>query len=173
MPAVPGTPPWPSLELVAAVLRARTKDNEGVELGTWTDDTRPTDDQVIEMMSLAALDLFPCTGVFDDLEEIFWEPVSALIALYTAAMAELSHRPEQVNADRAVYDELMELYNRGREQVCAAIEEVRAGGTVGGPDTTGLARGSFPAYDWVWVGPGVRTRTAAEYYLDILAGRES
>jgi len=172
MAPVPGVPPWPSLELVAAVLRARTKDNMGVELGTWTANTRPTDEQVTEMMNMAALDLFPCTGAIGALEELFWEPVSALIALYTAALAELSHKPEQVNADRAVYDELMELYRNGREMVCAAIEEVRAGGEVGGPDTRGLPQFSFGAYDWRWATPGVRVRTAQEYYADVIAGRE-
>ena len=167
MPPVPGTGPWPTLEMVAAVLSARTKDNLGNELPTFTSETQPTDVQVIDLMNTAALDLFACTGVLDDLEPIFYEPVQALIAIYTAAMAELSRKPEQVRSDRSAYPELMELYGSGKEMVCAAIEEVRGGGEVGGPDTRGLPKFGFPGYDWVWVGPGIRTKTTLEWMIEL------
>lgn len=167
MPPVPGTGPWPTLEMVSAILSARTKDNLGNELPVFGPNTQPTDVQVIDLMNTAALDIFPCTGDLAALEEIFWEPVQALIAIYTAAMAELSRKPEQVRSERSAYPELMELYNRGREMVCASIEEVRAGGEVGGPDTRGLPRFAFPGYDWKWVSPGIRTKTTLEWMIEL------
>jgi len=170
MPPVPGTGPWPTLEMVAAVISVRTKDSMGNELDTFTSETQPTDVQVTELMNAAALDLFPCTGVLEDLETLFYEPVSALIALYTAAMAELSRKPEQVQSDRSAYDELMALYNAGREKVCSVIEEVRGGGEVGGPNTIGLPRYQFGDYDWRWMSPGIRTRTTLEWLAAIQAG---
>jgi hypothetical protein len=170
MPPTPGVGPWPTLEMVAAVLSARTKDGLGNELPTFTSSTQPTDVQVIDLMNTAALDLFACTGVLDDLEALFYEPVSALIAIYTAAMAELSRKPEQVRSERSAYPELMELYKSGKEMVCCAIEEVRGGGEVGGPDTRGLPKFGFPGYDWRWVSPGIRVRTTQEWLADIEAG---
>ena len=37
----------PSVADVAALLRGRTKDSNGVEVGTFNDDTRPTSSQVL------------------------------------------------------------------------------------------------------------------------------
>jgi hypothetical protein len=45
----------PSVLDVAALLRARTKDVNGVEVGTFTDDTRPTSSQVLRLHVLDEL----------------------------------------------------------------------------------------------------------------------
>jgi hypothetical protein len=51
------TPTYPWLatpEDVAALLRSRTKDDAGRELGAWTDATRPTLVDVEQLIALAA-----------------------------------------------------------------------------------------------------------------------
>ena len=47
----------PSTDDVAALDRARTRDNEGVELGQFTEETRPTNEQVETLISLVAGDV--------------------------------------------------------------------------------------------------------------------
>jgi hypothetical protein len=47
----------PSVADVAALLRARTKDVNGDEIGTFNDDTRPTSAQVITLIDEAVVDI--------------------------------------------------------------------------------------------------------------------
>jgi integrase len=47
----------PSVLDVAALLRARTKDSNGMEVGTFNDDTRPTSAQVLTLIDQAVADV--------------------------------------------------------------------------------------------------------------------
>jgi len=88
---------------VAALLRARTKDQGGRELGEWTDETRPTLTQVEETIALAdatvgakvGAPVEACAGGF------------AVAVIYEAAcLIEKSYYPEQVESGRSHYDQL-------------------------------------------------------------------
>jgi hypothetical protein len=88
---------------VAALLRARTKDAGGAELGAWTTETRPTLTQVDEALTLAA-------GV---VEARVGSPIDACLAAFNVAvcfeaacMIEKSYFPEQVESGRSHYDQL-------------------------------------------------------------------
>jgi len=47
----------PSVADVAALLRARTKDINGDEIGTFNDDTRPTSSQALTLIGEAVADI--------------------------------------------------------------------------------------------------------------------
>jgi hypothetical protein len=95
---------------VAALLRARTKDNNGNELGHWTADTRPTETEVSLLIGNAA------QAVSDELPgdvpiELYGS-FSFCTQLMTACMIEKSYFPEQVASGRSAYDKYWEEYLR-------------------------------------------------------------
>lgn len=102
----------PTVEDVAALLRARTKggDSEMDELGTFRDDdssglgTRPTATQVEELIEIAVADVR--MRVADDMPDEFAESATGCAAMRAANLVELSYFPEQTEADRTVYQSL-------------------------------------------------------------------
>jgi hypothetical protein len=105
----PDTPAYrPSVADVAALLRARTKDAEGREVGTFNEDTRPTDVDV-ELHISAAVALVGIQipiGYPDN----FTEAVRSLVAYRAALRVEKSYFPEQVRSDRSAYEQLRQEY---------------------------------------------------------------
>jgi hypothetical protein len=89
-----------TIEDVAAIIRARTKDSSGNELGTFTAETRPTDAQCqeaithqVEVLHTKVGRVGPdCTGV-----------AQMAVAWGAAAEIELSYFPEQARTDRSPY----------------------------------------------------------------------
>lgn len=122
------TPAWaPTVEDVAKHLRARTRGLSGAEIGTFTDETVPTDNQVEGMIDLAMPFVSGVLGVVPA-GSACEEGARALTALKTAEMIEVSYFPEQlapggtVSALRALYADLLPAV-----QAC-----VSGGGTGGG-----------------------------------------
>jgi hypothetical protein len=136
-------PDWaPSPSDVGAVLRSRTKDTNGNELGTFTNDTRPTDSQVIELIETTVSDLSSDVGsVPDELQDA----ARRLSAIGAAMLVELSYFSEQIVTDRSPYDRLKELYDARFARLKAQIEDVNAGGEVGGGEE---AEALLPAYSF-------------------------
>src|SRR5262245_21838136 len=101
-------PTWaPTVADVAALIRARTKDNNGNELGTFTTATRPTDAQAQEAIAHAVLGLGEKVGAVGTQ----CEPTAKLCAGYgAAAEIELSYFPEQARTDRSPYQFLVKRY---------------------------------------------------------------
>lgn len=120
--------PWPLPETtdVAALLRARTKDNDGHELGVWTDATRPTDAEVEELIAMAYGDVSTQTGAY--LDDRLAVEAQAMVALRAAMFVELSYFPEQVRSDRSAYPEYERMYAAGM----LALGEAIAGNQPGG-----------------------------------------
>jgi hypothetical protein len=122
----------PSVEDVAQLLRARTKDAEGREVGTFTDETRPTaeqvEDQITTALGLVAVRL-PGTW-----SEGFNGAISALVAYRAALRIEKSYFPEQVRSDRSPYQELKDEYT---EDLQALIDALAGAGEAGGFGRTG------------------------------------
>jgi len=102
-------PFYPSVTDVAVLIRARTKNQFGVELGTFTDSTRPSGAEVHSIIQQAATDVTGAVG--EDFPDAFTDEVEALIALGAAMRIELSYYPEQVRSGRSPYPELKELYD--------------------------------------------------------------
>jgi hypothetical protein len=131
----PPDPGRPTVDQVALLLRARTKDSAGNEVGTFDDDTRPTGDQVDEQID-AAMGLvgvrFPAT---DKLSAEQVTAFQALVAYRAALRVEKSYFPEQVRTDRSAYTQLREEY---LDDLAALTTSVSGG--AGGS-------GEFPSYD--------------------------
>lgn len=101
----------PGVDDVGSILRARTKDTSGNELGTFTPETRPTADQVTSLIAQAAGDV---TGAISkdpaDMPTKAHGPFKSVATVGAAMLVELSYFPEQVATGRSPYDQLAELY---------------------------------------------------------------
>ena len=118
--AVPPPEAWPTVDGVAALLRARTKTNTGVEVGTFTDDTRPTGTQVTAHIADAV------QAVADELAgaevpESLYGSFSWCVKRYVACDIEKSYFPEQVQSSRSAYDQLWAQYLRAIEALQARL----------------------------------------------------
>jgi hypothetical protein len=135
------TSDWaPLVADVGAILRARTKDSNGAELGTFTANTRPTGDQVDELIETAISDLESEVGSVPDKLQ---DAARRVAAIGTALLVELSFFPEQIANGRSPYDQLKELYDSRFTRLKAQIDEVNSGGEVGASDAL-LPEYSFP-----------------------------
>ena len=110
----------PVVSDIGALLRARTKDNLGNELGTFTDETRPTDEQVIRLIKLADGDV--AVMLPDNLPEEYYEELHALVALRAAMLVELTHFPEQVRTGRSAYAEYERMFDTQMEALKLELE---------------------------------------------------
>jgi hypothetical protein len=138
----------PSVSDVADLLRARTKDNLGNEIGTFTEDTRPTSMDVLHMIEKASNGV---TSWLDyDIPEEMYEQTRVLVTVGAAMLVELSYFPEQVGTDRTAYDELKALYDQGLEALKAALAREQAEEMEGTEFTSGNVRFGFPYAEPIW-----------------------
>jgi hypothetical protein len=112
----------PSVAQVGARERARTIDRSGVELGTFTGNTKPTDSEVISLIRQAGRDVSIKLG--GDVPEQYINDARELIAIRTAMLIELSYYPEQVAANNSTYDRYKTLYDEGLASMIQAISDV-------------------------------------------------
>jgi hypothetical protein len=138
-----GYPGWVATPYsVATLLRARTKDSNGQELGYWSDETRPTINQVLEYIRLACGELLLCTGAW--LPPQLWMLSEHVIALKTALLIELAYWPEQIMTDQSSYLELKKLFDADSRVLCEAASQFRPEDL---PDpNVGLGDTSVPLY---------------------------
>lgn len=92
---------------VAALIRARTKDASGNELGIFTADTRPTDVQAQEAIDHAVILVHTAVGYIGDTCS---DLATQAVAIGAAAEIELSYFPEQSRTDRSAYTFLIQRY---------------------------------------------------------------
>lgn len=142
-------PTHPNANEVARLLRARTKDTAGKEVGDFTEDTRPTWSEVDDLIDTAEGDVLAQTGSL--LSDIDTRAARALVALRAAMLVELSYFPEQVRSDRSAYVEYKRLYDDGLAALLASIAE---GGGEAGKGGEGFTYHSLP----------VVSETTATYY---------
>jgi hypothetical protein len=132
----------PELEDVGALLRARTKDTYGAELGTFDENTRPTAEEVTALINRGVAKVAnkigtnPCT---DELKE----QAKDLASLYTAMLVELSYFPEQIRSDRSPYDRYKELYDSGITDLAESVGELCSDNSSISAGTGGLSAYSF------------------------------
>jgi hypothetical protein len=162
-PVDPLTVPWrPTVDDVAALIRARTKDASGNEIGTFTDKTRPTDAEVEQLITNGCAKVAAFVG---------WDvPADAqieakhLASIVTACEVEQSYWPEQVRTDRSSFAQLWEMfqYDIGPfTDFCAALapsgSTATRSGTLYTPSATAVYAyqyGFGPLSDVVNVGAG-------------------
>jgi hypothetical protein len=142
----------PSVEDVAALIRARTKDDAGNEHGTFDDTTRPTSTQVEILITNGCADV--ATWVGYELHDSLWNEARNLATIYTACQIEESYYPEQVAAQRSAWEQLWRRYQYGLERL------VETAGAMAGPGTVAAREGSIltpsmtVASQWWYLGSG-------------------
>lgn len=123
-------PIWlPSPQQVADLLRARTKDKDGTERGSWTAQTRPTEHEVGELILTAASDLLTAVNV---LTPDWPDPdgmAAALCARRAAMFVELSYHPEDASQPESVYSEYRDQWDAGIRALFSLIEGPPTGGS--------------------------------------------
>lgn len=97
----------PSVDDVGALLTARTY-ADGVELGTFTGATRPTNLQVDELITMAVADVGSRVGV--DIPETYWSEARRVATLQAAALVESSYFPKELDTDRSAYRQYTAMF---------------------------------------------------------------
>lgn len=89
----------PSVQDLGSLLRARTTDNNGNEIGTFTADTRPTAAQADGLITFATDMVLLHVG--ENLPDRLRSRVRSVILLRAAQLVEATYYPEQANDDQA------------------------------------------------------------------------
>lgn len=157
---MPVTDWTPTPAEVGAQLRARTVDNVGNELGTFTDATRPTFDEVSQLIQQAIGEALVEHGDPDVPEDVdptqLYAAMKREVILTTAMEIELSYFPEQVAANRSPYEALRLQRDRQQVLVGKAVQELQSGGKVGEGDDARLPQWNYPVQGNGMVGWGSR-----------------
>lgn len=115
----------PTPEVVGSILRTRTKDTNGNEIGTFNENTRPSGVEVASLITQGAGDLALAVGT-RDLPESLWDHARVVAAYRTACLIELTYFPEQVALGRSPYLQLKELYDEALKALVAAYAAAEA-----------------------------------------------
>lgn len=152
-------PARPSVGEVGTLLRARTVDANNNFLGTFTDATTPTGDQVKELIADAVRDVRRDTGLDPEaLNEDAAASFRGLAKYRTAMLVELNY-PEQSSSDDSGYEKWKMLYDEGvKRQNDASRDDpgdLQGYGSVGvaSPTRTAINTGVDPWPDvtaWGW-----------------------
>jgi hypothetical protein len=133
----------PTVAEVGALLRARTKDPFGNELGTFKDDTtedsddgtRPSETEATEEIANAVEEVAGHIGTLDDDLDVgncdlakLRNRAKKLTVLYAALLIELGYFPEQIGTDRSPYDRLKDLYDERKKTLIEDVSECVGGG---------------------------------------------
>jgi hypothetical protein len=135
----------PTVDEVATLIRARTIDDEGNEVGTFTNKTTPSYEQADELVDKAVEDLYPIfhSTVADApvppnaSPEAYREAVSALAAARAALLIELTHFGKEVAQGNSPYKQMWDDYRQQLLQVATMLGLVVPGLTP--TNSTGVA----------------------------------
>jgi len=132
-------PDWaPSVADVAAYIRARTKDTNGNEAGTFNSLTRPTAAQVDALIQTASEEIAAEVG---DVPDILQPVARRVAALGGALWVELTYFPEQINRN-SPYEQLKERYDAALKRLSVQVGEFLSGDELGEGDV------SMPSYSF-------------------------
>jgi hypothetical protein len=109
----------PTTTDVAALLRARTKDLDGIEVGDFNAYTRPTGPEVDRIIDLAYEEVTGRAGV--ELGARCTSLAFMLVIIRAAMWIEGSYWPEQVRSDRSIFSELSDQYETGVTTLDACV----------------------------------------------------
>lgn len=112
----------PAVDAVGALLRARTKDRAGNEVGTFNADTRPTGEEVEALIDQAQEDIVAVLGT-EDVPERWQLTARSVTVLGTALLVEIGYFPEQVNTGRSPYPQIKELYDDRLKRLVTGVAE--------------------------------------------------
>lgn len=137
----------PIIEEVGSILRARTLDNNGAEVGTFNAATRPTGGQVDDLIDQACADIIDACGhtIPKDLQD----NAAYTASIGAALLIEIGYYPEQVGTGRSPYPELKAMYD---ERLLRLIDSVAHEGMDVPGNEYMVPAGAFggPAYPIGW-----------------------
>lgn len=110
-------------DAVAALLRTRTMDENGVEGGVFTETTRPTLEQVEHLVEEARRKVVGIIGTAEPCTADLTADAANVVHLRAAMLVELSYFPEQINTNRSPYEQLKDLYDTDVKSLAEAIAE--------------------------------------------------
>lgn len=113
----------PSVPDIGERLHLRTITRGQNYVGTFTDETKPKENQVLGLIAKAYRHVTSKTG--DPVPEKFQYDVRNMVEIYTAMLIELSYYPDQIREGRSPYPELKKLYDEG---MIALLESLGAEG---------------------------------------------
>jgi hypothetical protein len=117
---VPGVSDFvPTVDEVGALIRSRTLDNAGNEIGSFNDNTRPTGPQADILIAQAYDDVI--AKYDDDIPLASARDARTVIAIRAAMLIELSYWPKEVASGRSTYTQLHELYLEALENLGISI----------------------------------------------------
>jgi hypothetical protein len=121
----------PTLAQVGAILRARTKDSEGVEHGTFTANTRPTDSEAQQLIDVAVGLVHVAVGQVPDASPCA-SGAWVVAALGAACLIEKSYWPEQIATARSAYEQYWTEYQSALSGLarCLGVTTNGEGGAV-------------------------------------------
>lgn len=133
-------PAWqPTVADVGALLRARTVDSSGNELGTFTSTTRPTGDAVDQLIGLAVGQIQGEIG--PDIPDVLHDQARRCAILGAAVLIERSYWPEQQDeAGRTAQSTYAALYERAVSALASAQRSYTATASSGGGMGLGTMR---------------------------------
>lgn len=99
---MPSSDYTPEVADVGNLLRARTRDDDGNELGTFTPATSPTDEQATALIAEAVQEMEARIG--SDIPERLFGPARAITSLLAAMNVETTYYPEQVSSGKSAHD---------------------------------------------------------------------
>lgn len=114
----------PTTADVGALMRARTKDINGDEIGDFNDDTRPTGAEVDKLITDAVSDVASRTGANICDKSDLRANAQSMVVLRTAMKIELSYFPEQVPGNRSPFANYKSMYDDGMKELVDSIAEL-------------------------------------------------
>lgn len=153
----------PELVDIGALLRARTTDTNGAELGTFTGETRPTAAEVDRLVDQAIRDVAGIVGVDPPADTL--DIVRGVVALRAAILVERSYFPEQIRGDQSLYNALRDDYKDQLKMATEAVRESAAGGKVGEIDEPQMPSFSFGLVEPTLPGTEQRLRDGSPFIV--------
>ena len=140
----------PSPEDVGAITLNRTVDKVGVQTGTFTADTRPTDSQVEILIDKAMEDVGCAIGY--DIPEGLWDRARHVVSVRTAMLIELTLYAHEIRSGISPYPEYKALYEDEVACLASAVQAAEAGQSLDDAASAGLARWGYPAPSYIYGG---------------------
>jgi hypothetical protein len=141
---VPTSDYVPSVDQVARKILSRTKDKFGNEVGTFDENTRPTDTQVANIIDDCMTEIADMIG--DDIPEDLWDDAAQVSSIRAAMWVELNYYSDQVNTGRSIYPQLKEEYDAKIKELTSAVTRaIEGGGSVAESGPSGRALYAFPS----------------------------
>jgi hypothetical protein len=140
----------PSPEDVGAITLNRTVDKVGVQTGTFTADTRPTDSQVEILIDKAMEDVSCAIGT--SIPEGLWDRARHVVSIRTAMLIELTLYAHEIRSGVSPYPEYKALYEDEIACLAGAVAAAEAGQSLEDAFSNGTARWGFPPPTYIYTG---------------------